>query len=399
MADLRGFMGAELAPPRFVVDTLVPSGTVTLLGAHGGSGKSLLALTIAAHVAAGSPWAGFDVAGGPAAFVSLEDPAELMLYRLRKIVTEYRLQADDVTKNLRILDGTAGESSLGAEYSAQGVRRMMATTRFEELRDAARGARLIVVDNASDAADVNENDRRMVRAFVRLLAGLARENDAGVLLLAHIDKSAARNGAAGNSYAGSTAWHNSSRSRLALIETDGRIEMRQEKLNVGRAAEPIALRWSTQGVLMPASGPGAPVEAVADADADGVLEALREAIWQGVKVPTARTGPATAHRVLETTEALPGHLRGQAGKDRFWRALARLQREGFASSEEYRNADSKVRTRLVVVEQPPILPRANPPIPPYELAAAEPASPQVPANPRTGGEPAETGGANWEGEA
>jgi hypothetical protein len=111
--DLTGFMSAELSPPRFIVEKLVPRGTVTLLGAHGGSGKSVLALTIAAHVAAELQWAGFDIAGGSAVFVSLEDPAALMLYRLRRIATAYSLPMDRITANFRILDGTEGDGALG----------------------------------------------------------------------------------------------------------------------------------------------------------------------------------------------------------------------------------------------------------------------------------------------
>src|SRR5690625_5910278 len=77
---------------------------------------------------------------------------------------------------------------------------------------------LIVIDIASDAYDENENSRRDVRFFIRALATLARANDAAVVLLAHIDKVAARNGGGGNDYSGSTAWHNSARSRIALMQ-------------------------------------------------------------------------------------------------------------------------------------------------------------------------------------
>ena len=109
-----------------------------------------------------------------------------------------------------------------------------------------------MVDNASDAFAGDENNRRQVRAFMRMLVEVARANDAGLVLLAHVDKSAAKFGANRNSYSGSTAWHNSARSRLALTERDGRIELIHEKHNLGPAAEPVPLFWSASGVLMPA---------------------------------------------------------------------------------------------------------------------------------------------------
>lgn len=40
------------------MDNIVPRRNVTLLGGHGGSGKPLLALVIAAHCAEGRDWAG-----------------------------------------------------------------------------------------------------------------------------------------------------------------------------------------------------------------------------------------------------------------------------------------------------------------------------------------------------
>lgn len=389
--DLRDFMAKELPPPRFTVEPLIPAGVVTLLGAHGGAGKSVLALTIAAHVAAGKPWAGFTVQRGPSTFVSLEDPADVVLLRLRRIAAEYGLTESDVVDNLRVLDGSDGDAALGAEYADHGVRRMMATARFDRLRELARGSQLVVVDNASDAADLNENDRRMVRAFVRLLGTLARENNAGVLLLAHVDKQAARFGAAGNTYSGSTAWHNSSRSRLALVDSEGRVELRQEKLNMGRPAGATPLRWSTHGVLIPTST--ATDTAEQDDDASAVLAALSEAAQRSVNVSTARTGPSNAQRVLEAMDALPECLRGTQGRDRFWRALSRLERDGCAGSEEYRNADRKIRTRFVVVPGAPQVRARSPHTPLTNRRTGSAAGAPVCADSTTGAEPAQTGAA------
>ena len=68
---------------------------------------------------------------------------------------------------------------------------------------------------------------------------IAREHDAAVVLLAHIDKAAARNGGQGNSYSGSTAWHNSARSRLALVEDEATgLELLHEKANFGKKRDP-----------------------------------------------------------------------------------------------------------------------------------------------------------------
>lgn len=189
-------------PPRYVIDRLVPRGVVTLLGAHGGAGKSVLGLTFAAHVACGRTWAGQGIDRGRAVIVTLEDPASLVNFRLQRIVEAYALDANDVAGNVVILDGTESGAALAGETREGGVTTLGHTAAMEELRDAAHGATLIIVDNASDGFDANENDRRMVRAFVRRLASIARENNSGLILLAHIDKMAARHGGAGNTYTG-----------------------------------------------------------------------------------------------------------------------------------------------------------------------------------------------------
>jgi hypothetical protein len=335
----------ELPPPAHVIDRLVPRGVVTLLGAHGGAGKSVLALTLAAHVATGRTWAGLGIDQGHAVFCSLEDPGALVNFRLRRIAEAYGLDPDTIAANLSILDGSDADAALAGEQREEGVNRLTFTAASQDLWQLASGSSLIVVDNASDAADFNENDRRLVRRFVRMLAQMARENDAGLILLAHIDKAAARSGSSGNTYSGSTAWHNSARSRIALLDTDGNIELRQEKANLGRPADPIRLHWSEHGVLMPMGSAHAFAQTRDDADA--VLAALKAAWAAGVDVSAARTGPTTTQAVLGTFDEMPRHLRGPAGRSAFWSALGKLQNAGKVQQAEILTGQRKRKTVLV----------------------------------------------------
>jgi len=349
IADLAGFDTRELPPPSFAVDSIVPRGEVTLFGAHGGSGKSILGETITALFAASRPFGPFAVAGGRCAFVSLEDPPSVVLYRLRNIVAEYQLNAEAVARNLLVIDGTEGDAALVSEAAEFGARRLTETANLQTLRELVQGCRLIVVDNASDAFDANENERRAVRGFVRKLAHIGRTNDAGVLLLAHIDKDAAKHGARNNSYSGSTAWHNSARSRLALAVTDGRLELIHEKAQYGKLADPLALRWTATGVLIPANASQARASdaVLAQADAEGVLRALHAAQAAGCNVPPGRVGSATAYTALRTFTELPAALRDPRGRARFWEALDALLREGRAECAEYKTPDRKTRMRVV----------------------------------------------------
>ncbi len=345
---------ASLQPPRYVLSGVCPRGVVTLLGAHGGSGKSLLALTLAAHVAAGRAFGDIDACPGRALFVSLEDAGDVVLHRLRRITEAFGLSVRAVTEGLTILDGTDADAALATEYALDGVRRIGPTAAMHALVDAAAGHDLIVIDNASDAFDGSENDRRQVRAFMRSLAAIAKANDAGLILLAHIDKTAARFGSNANTYSGSTAWHNSARSRVAMLSDEAGVELVHEKANFGRARGRLRLTWTDTGVLVPAAD-GADLSAAQAesdrADALAVLAAMTEAIRKGETVRTGRTGSHTTRHVLEAfPDALPKAMRGgsKAAKERFWRAVDTCQRLEWIEREAYTDGNRNTRERFAL---------------------------------------------------
>jgi hypothetical protein len=372
--DLRALSGEQAKPPRFVMAPYFPRGVVTLFGGHGGAGKSTVALTHAAHVASGKWWAGHQVEAGKVAMFSLEDEARVIGFRLQRIIEQYGLDADRVFANLQVFDWSDGDTALVAEKSEFGIHTLEPTQLFARLKVAAAGADLVIIDNASDAFDANENSKRQVRGFFHLLkTGIAQPNDSAVMLLAHIDKNAARFGAAGNSYSGSTAWHNSARSRLALVESkDDGLELRQEKANFGKKAEPVALRTADFGVLVPmvaGQGGGTTNEGQ---DAAGVLAALRAAAAGGTPVGNGRMGPGNAHQTLATFAALPARLKSAKGKDAFWAALDSLVATGRVLVEERWVGGKNKRRFLVEAGTSPTL-FHHPPHPP----TGEPKEPTV----------------------
>lgn len=366
--SLRGFMEEDAQPHPFIAYPWLPALLLTLLTGHGGAGKTMLALIFAAHGAAGATWAGYRFERCRVLYVSLEDSGSLVRYRLRRICETYGLDPQLVEENLTVLDGTGGDASLMVEVSDHGQRVLVATSLLSELEVAAVNCSFIIVDNASDAYSGNENDRRQVRTFIRRLVDVAAQNDAGLMLLAHVDKHAARVGASGNSYSGSTAWHNSARSRLALTANeDGTVELTQEKLNLGKKAEPILLAWDERGVLVPqarpANGPEAELEQLR-ADADQLLPAIVAAIRVGIRVPTATSGPSTAWSAVSHLPEVPASFRGRGGKSRLYAALERLQRDGCLVREDYQDAHRNQRSRWALTPAAELRSFVSPPVPP-----------------------------------
>lgn len=339
---LAGFENSTRPPVFHAIEDYLPQGYVTILAGHGGAGKSLLALVLAAHCATGAAWGGKVTVPGNVLYVSLEDRGDLVRDRLRRVVRAYDLPAAQVAANLTLLDGSEVDSAMAREATKWGTRHLERTAVLDEVCEASQGSILVVIDNASDGYAGNENDRTQVRQFVRWLNDLARQTGAAVLLLNHVDKAAARYGAAGNSYSGSTAWHNSARSRLALVsDKDGAIRLLQEKNNLGRLAEPMTLTWSDSGVLIP--GVPAP-EPTALNVAGLVLDALVAAHRAGVEVPTATRGPANSTKAMEPYFA-PAVRKLPRWREQVQEALLAMIRTGEVCRESFEDSQRRTRER------------------------------------------------------
>lgn len=354
---LHDFMQAELPASAYCVYPIIPKEVATLLAGHGGAGKSVLAAVIAAHVACGWAWGPFPVQGGRVAYASLEDPGQLVKVRLRRIVEQYGLPPEALKHNLMLLDGSDGTPDLLKQTD---FRTLVEGVALHQLREMVTkfAPSLLIIDNASDAYGADENNRAMVRQFIRTLAKLGRSIGAGVLLLSHLDKMAAKGQAAGQNYSGSTAWHNSVRSRLALVSEEGQLQLLHEKLNLGKTAAPVLLGWTDHGVLVPMDPADVPARtragtATTAADDDrAVLAAIKSVIDSGGYVPRARSGGFTAAHALR--EVLPLSLTKGKGLFRFWAAMDRLRVSGSLAAEEFKTANRKVREQWVIASSPGI---------------------------------------------
>lgn len=352
---LAAFMEAPPNTVGYAVHPCVPRGVVTLWGGHGGAGKSISMLQLMAHGACGQVWQGL-TPDGPirSIYLSLEDAGDLVRYRLRRVCESYGLDERRVEAGVRVFDCPDGKASLMTEVSSFGIRSMVETQLLGQVRDLCEGADLIVVDNASDAYGGNENDRQSVRAFMTALARIARENNAGLVLLAHIDKSAARNGANGNTYSGSTAWHNSARSRMAIVtgKDVGTVELHHEKNNLGKCADPIYLKWNTHGVLVPLTPLDRAEREQASDDGALAMAVLQAAGERRLNVNTATTGAHPGHKAVQHLAEYEkgfGNDRWKGAK-RFHMALDALQQAGRVRREFIRTTQRNQLEVWVIVD-------------------------------------------------
>jgi hypothetical protein len=333
----------------------IPAGHVTLFNGHGGAGKSTVALMLLVAMATERAFLGQSTKRGRLLFFSAEDPAALVRLRLRRICTAWGVDPAALAQWLRVIDATELDAALFAEQRIAGVRHGATTPAYEALADFMRDEAIdvAVLDNASDLFDGDEIVRPMVRGFIRALAHLVRERGGAVVLLAHVDKSTSRAGksASSESYSGSTAWNNSVRSRIVLLEKEpGVLELQHQKCNLGPKLAPVALTWPEGGL------PGLPpLDAPADAAArPSAADSLRDLValvldyyGRGEWVSTALKSPANAAKLLANEARYPRHLK----PTQVVQLLRDAQRAKFLETEAYQGADRKPRERWRVTEE------------------------------------------------
>jgi hypothetical protein len=334
------------AAPSYWWDGVVPAGHVTLLGAHGGVGKGWIALMLAVCVALGMGLFGIATRRGRVAIYSAEDAGDLLRYRLRLVCKGLGVDPADLAGWLFVLDATGADPVLFHEVGS-GTRREGSTTpAMAALTAFVSDSRidLLIVDNASDVYAASEIDRAKVRAFMRALAGLARLRGTGVLLLAHVDKGTARGVTSGaDGYSGSTAWNNSSRSRLYLSrDKDGCLLLEHQKHNLGPQRAPLRLVWPQGGIPALEEPVSGIVQAIAARnDLSALLRLVAEFSERGEWVSTATSGPGNAVLTLRHSAGYPAGLR--AGE--VHELLRGAERRGLLQRVEYLNAQRKPRER------------------------------------------------------
>jgi hypothetical protein len=221
---------ADITPtePEWAWPGRIPCGTVTVLAAPGGAGKSFFAAELAARVSRGDDMP--DGAQGsrpaPVIFIGLEDSPEAS--------TVHRLAAARASL-ANVID--ASENPSGTPFDVTGDLPWL-----REVNDQAGGARLVVVDTLSAASPVSLTAVATVRNKVmRPLLAFAKDTGAAVLAVHHTTKA--------GEIAGSKAITDSVR-QVLMIErdaTDPRVRQLQvHKTNIASDQLP-GVRYTLAG--------------------------------------------------------------------------------------------------------------------------------------------------------
>lgn len=278
--DIRFWDESEPPQREWAVDRMVPRSNVTLLSGEGAIGKSILIMQLCVAHASARDWIQQMPEPGPAIYLGAEDDAEEFRRRFTDIVRHYRITFGELVERLTIISLAGKDAVLGVADRSGLVRPTML---FQQLLAMVIGRKpvMIGIDTAADVAAINENDRGQVRQFIGLLRMLAIAGRSAVLLASHPSLQGMQSD---SGLSGSTAWHNSVRSRLYLknatngdaTNDSGLRILEMKKSNYGPHSKEIPLRWDA-GVFKPVENLKSEVErAAAEAEQERVFMLLLE---------------------------------------------------------------------------------------------------------------------------
>lgn len=189
-------------PQDWAIEHFAPIGSVTLLAAPGGQGKSLLMLHVAMYGAMGLPFAEFRV-GEPlrTLYVSYEDGKRLMYDRIVDIGQDLRDHDNGMTDTLYDVDGSLDRnlSLHKVEDDAQTWVFLVKPDRFTPAERTARvewligyikqaGIRMVVFDPMVYTHQLQENDIADMAFYMQTLNYIATKSSCAVIVVHHMSK-------------------------------------------------------------------------------------------------------------------------------------------------------------------------------------------------------------------
>jgi RecA-family ATPase len=292
--------GAPIPDREWIVPDFIPHKTVTLLSGDGSSGKSLLALQLAAGRALAREWIGLLPEPGRTLILSAEDDADEMHRRLEDIRKFYGAKMAGLS-DIRLIDLVGEDSVLG--HLMKGQIEPTAIYRALDSYMAEFKPSLTILDVLADMFSGDENNRPQARQFIGLLKKLARKHNCAFLLLAHPSLSGMNSG---TGMSGSTGWNNAARSRLyfqtakASDGTEPNKNLRTlecKKSNYSQAGSETALEWKN-GLFVPVQSATGLDKMAADAKADNVFVSILKKLTAQGRPCSPNPGPTYAPAVF-----------------------------------------------------------------------------------------------------
>ena len=190
----------ELAPLDFVFNGLKDK-TVGFISSAGGTGKSMLALHLAFSLADTTKTYNFepiitkDIKRGRVTYLSLEDPEDVLEYRIKAITQYIMLEyknyniIQEINKNLDIYALYGEKDFTLAKFSSEKTIEII-TEIYEILLNIAGTSRLVIIDTFRRIHDTDENNNGHMSEVLKVFENICNITGTSFLLLHHQNKSA-----------------------------------------------------------------------------------------------------------------------------------------------------------------------------------------------------------------
>lgn len=319
-------------PPQerlFVVDGLFPEGIVGVLAAPGGTGKSILLLTLSMHIAAGRTILGHSIARPRGVLVcSAEDDVEEVQRRTHaiRIAAEQSGEpfTDEDLNRVQVADLVGNTEEIVVMDGNNAVVNELAVDRIVEAANRIEDLALIILDPVARFRSGGENDSGAATCFVKALETIRKATGATVLVAHH-----SRKGSTGDSVddiRGSSAlvdacrWAatlstlhpKTAKDKYGLDEIDRKhlVRFKVVKENYTAPTDEVWLKRESGGVLQATSAP------IPAKEAKGRAE--YEVFLQGLKGLIVETGGITHRKLRDNYVGVDGTFGiGRKKMDRF----------------------------------------------------------------------------------
>jgi len=175
IVDSATFIAADLPEPSCLIEGLVHQGTKVIVGGGSKSFKTWIQMDVAACVAYGQPWMGFNTSPGRVLFVNFEIQPAFFQRRLKTIME---------AKGLAFEPGRLDIWNLRGHSAAYGV---LIPQIIERIREV--GYVLVILDPIYKLyGSANENDASEVAQLLNSLERVCVETNAAVMFGAHYSK-------------------------------------------------------------------------------------------------------------------------------------------------------------------------------------------------------------------
>lgn len=208
-ASIGDFLDTPAPTRRWLVPDLLPLGTVGLMAAGGGTGKSMLVLQLGVAIAAGLQWLGMDTAEhGGVLIVSAEDDRAEAHRRIRLVVGACREEIqfnggdwsrhDHLLRERMFIVDRVGKSNLLTRIVDKALIRTDFADRVIATAQGVPDCRLIVLDPLSRFDGGEPNSSADGTRLIETAESIRKATGATVLLPHHVNKASLKDAQSGS---------------------------------------------------------------------------------------------------------------------------------------------------------------------------------------------------------